>query len=53
MLDNIDYAFPAGDESDGSSDEWDIGHASCSKKLELKVKLYIYFFKNMLGLRAS
>ncbi|KAK3549235.1 hypothetical protein QTP70_034231 [Hemibagrus guttatus] len=37
MLDNIDYAFPAGDESDGSSDEWDIGYTSCSKKLELEV----------------
>ncbi|KAG7333211.1 hypothetical protein KOW79_003346 [Hemibagrus wyckioides] len=40
MLDNVDYAFPAGDESDGSSDEWDIGHTSCSKKLELKSTLF-------------
>ncbi|KAB5574922.1 hypothetical protein PHYPO_G00214660 [Pangasianodon hypophthalmus] len=37
MLDNIDYAFPAGDESDGSSDEWDVGYASDSKKLEPEV----------------
>ncbi|MCI4379237.1 hypothetical protein PGIGA_G00225590 [Pangasianodon gigas] len=37
MLDNTDYAFPAGDESDGSSDEWDVGYASDSKKLEPEV----------------
>ncbi|XP_073706142.1 ankyrin repeat, SAM and basic leucine zipper domain-containing protein 1 [Garra rufa] len=32
MLNEIGYAFPAGDESDGSSDEWDIGHSEKNKK---------------------
>ncbi|KAG5273820.1 hypothetical protein AALO_G00155910 [Alosa alosa] len=27
MSNGIEYAFPAGDESDGSDDEWDIGHS--------------------------
>ncbi|KAG9273216.1 ankyrin repeat, SAM and basic leucine zipper domain-containing protein 1 isoform X1 [Astyanax mexicanus] len=27
----IDYGFPAGDESDGSNDEWDTGYTSGSK----------------------
>lgn len=26
MINDISYAFPAGDESEGSSDEWDIGY---------------------------
>lgn len=39
MLDNIDYAFPAGDESDGSSDEWDVGFTSGTKKLDSEVKI--------------
>uniref|UniRef100_A0A673MVW9 Ankyrin repeat, SAM and basic leucine zipper domain-containing protein 1-like n=1 Tax=Sinocyclocheilus rhinocerous TaxID=307959 RepID=A0A673MVW9_9TELE len=32
MLNEIGYAFPAGDESDGSSDEWDIGYSDNNKK---------------------
>lgn len=37
MLDNIEYAFPAGDESDGSSDEWDVGFISTTKKSDPEV----------------
>ncbi|XP_071315217.1 ankyrin repeat, SAM and basic leucine zipper domain-containing protein 1 isoform X2 [Trachinotus anak] len=38
----MDYAFPAGDESDGSNDEWDIGccsdkKSSCIKALDAVV----------------
>lgn len=36
---NIDCAFPAGDESGTSSDEWDIGYTSCTKTLEPEVKM--------------
>lgn len=32
MINDMCYAFPAGDESDGSSDEWDIGNADNSRK---------------------
>ncbi|XP_067246456.1 ankyrin repeat, SAM and basic leucine zipper domain-containing protein 1 [Chanodichthys erythropterus] len=32
MLNEIGYAFPAGDESDGSNDEWDIGYSDNNKK---------------------
>ncbi|XP_059362490.1 ankyrin repeat, SAM and basic leucine zipper domain-containing protein 1 isoform X2 [Carassius carassius] len=32
MLNEIGYAFPAGDESDGSNDEWDIGYSDSNKK---------------------
>uniref|UniRef100_A0A671NQS5 Ankyrin repeat, SAM and basic leucine zipper domain-containing protein 1-like n=1 Tax=Sinocyclocheilus anshuiensis TaxID=1608454 RepID=A0A671NQS5_9TELE len=32
MLNEIGHAFPAGDESDGSSDEWDIGYSDNNKK---------------------
>ncbi|ROL43260.1 Protein Wnt-2 [Anabarilius grahami] len=32
MLNEIGYAFPAGDESDGSNDEWDIGYSDNKKK---------------------
>ncbi|XP_016406091.1 ankyrin repeat, SAM and basic leucine zipper domain-containing protein 1 [Sinocyclocheilus rhinocerous] len=34
MLNEIGYAFPAGDESDGSNDEWDIGYSDNNKKTE-------------------
>ncbi|KAK2848099.1 hypothetical protein Q7C36_009781 [Tachysurus vachellii] len=34
---NIDFAFPAGEESGTSSDEWDIGYTSCTKTLEPQV----------------
>ncbi|KAI5624005.1 ankyrin repeat, SAM and basic leucine zipper domain-containing protein 1 [Silurus asotus] len=37
MLDNIDYAFPAGDESDESSDEWNVGYDSSTKTLDPEV----------------
>lgn len=39
MVDNTDYAFPAGDESDGSSDEWDFGCIRNTEKLDPEVKL--------------
>lgn len=41
MLNSLDYAFPAGDESNGSSDEWDVEYVSGTKKLvpEVKVRL--------------
>uniref|UniRef100_A0A8C2JRZ3 Ankyrin repeat, SAM and basic leucine zipper domain containing 1 n=1 Tax=Cyprinus carpio TaxID=7962 RepID=A0A8C2JRZ3_CYPCA len=32
MLNEIGYAFPAGDESDGSNDDWDIGYSENNKK---------------------
>lgn len=38
MLNEIGYAFPAGDESDGSSDEWDIGYSDNNKKSCAEVK---------------
>lgn len=41
MLNNTDYAFPAGDESDGSSDEWDVGYTSGTKKLDPEVKFHL------------
>lgn len=38
MLNEIGYAFPAGDESDGSNDEWDIGYSDNNKKPCAEVK---------------
>lgn len=38
-MDNIDYAFPAGDESEGNSDEWDDGFITSTKKLDPEVKI--------------
>ncbi|XP_035381487.1 ankyrin repeat, SAM and basic leucine zipper domain-containing protein 1 isoform X2 [Electrophorus electricus] len=37
MINNIEYAFPAGDESDENSDEWDIGFSSCTKRSDSEV----------------
>ncbi|XP_051512794.1 ankyrin repeat, SAM and basic leucine zipper domain-containing protein 1-like [Myxocyprinus asiaticus] len=37
MLNEINYAFPAGDESEGSSDEWDIGYSNNTKKTASEV----------------
>ncbi|XP_066541229.1 ankyrin repeat, SAM and basic leucine zipper domain-containing protein 1 isoform X2 [Hoplias malabaricus] len=31
MINNVDHGFPAGDESEESSDEWDIGYSSFAK----------------------
>lgn len=39
MQENLNYAFPAGDESDGSSDEWNVGCSSDAKKLDPEVKV--------------
>ncbi|XP_017320668.3 ankyrin repeat, SAM and basic leucine zipper domain-containing protein 1 isoform X1 [Ictalurus punctatus] len=39
MVDNTDYAFPAGDESDGSSDEWDFGCIRNTEKLDPEATL--------------
>lgn len=39
MLNEIGYAFPAGDESDGSNDEWDIGYSDNNKKTCAEVNL--------------
>ncbi|XP_076848337.1 ankyrin repeat, SAM and basic leucine zipper domain-containing protein 1 [Brachyhypopomus gauderio] len=33
----MEHAFPAGDESDGSGDEWDIGNSSCVKRSDFEV----------------
>lgn len=38
MLNEIGYAFPAGDESDGSNDEWDIGYSDNNKKKNAEVR---------------
>ncbi len=38
MLNEIGYGFPAGDESDGSNDEWDIGYSDNNKKKNAEVK---------------
>ncbi|KAF5907626.1 ankyrin repeat, SAM and basic leucine zipper domain-containing protein 1 isoform X1, partial [Clarias magur] len=37
MLENIDYAFPAGEESDGSDEEWDVGYICATKNLDPEV----------------
>ncbi|XP_022064161.2 ankyrin repeat, SAM and basic leucine zipper domain-containing protein 1 [Acanthochromis polyacanthus] len=42
MADFMDYAYPAGDESDASNEEWDIGHypdkkSSCIQELDASV----------------
>lgn len=39
MLNDMGYAFPAGDESDGSNDEWDIGYSDNNKKTCAEVNL--------------
>lgn len=44
MLNEIGYAFPAGDESDGSNDEWDIGYSDNNKKTCAEVNLMKIFF---------
>lgn len=43
MLENIEYAFPAGEESDGSDEEWDVGAICATKNLDPEV------IKNMLS----
>ncbi|KAM9481220.1 ankyrin repeat, SAM and basic leucine zipper domain-containing protein 1 isoform 1-T2 [Clarias gariepinus] len=37
MLENIEYAFPAGEESDGSDEEWDVGAICATKNLDPEV----------------
>lgn len=44
MLDSLDYAFPAGDESNGSSDEWDVEYVNDTKKLVREVKVCLKTF---------
>ncbi|KAI4875803.1 hypothetical protein NFI96_017146 [Prochilodus magdalenae] len=39
MLNSVDYGYPAGDESDGSSGEWDIGYSSYVKSPDCEVVL--------------
>ncbi|TSX17021.1 Protein Wnt-2 [Bagarius yarrelli] len=43
MLDNTDYAFPAGDESDGSGDEWDIGFTNSTKNQDSEVSRVSFY----------
>lgn len=39
MSSSMDYAFPAGDESDTSNDEWDVG--CCPDKTSPRIKVRI------------
>lgn len=41
MSNGIEYAFPAGDESDGSDDEWDIGYSNKVNSNEVRACLCI------------
>uniref|UniRef100_A0A4W4HAT6 Ankyrin repeat, SAM and basic leucine zipper domain-containing protein 1 n=1 Tax=Electrophorus electricus TaxID=8005 RepID=A0A4W4HAT6_ELEEL len=52
MINNIEYAFPAGDESDENSDEWDIGFSSCTKRSDSEVfrgRLWFEIFHTFLS----
>lgn len=42
MSNKVEYAFPAGDESDGSNDEWDIGFSKSIKVPLIKVTYFLF-----------
>lgn len=48
----MDYAYPAGDESGGSCDEWDVG-LSDKKTSYIKVTLIMSFFINFKPVYAT